>query len=131
MDCRKYKELNVHYCPIYLKDSVQLKNRLLRRAKNVAKPYDEITEEGLLIKGIFFPSPNINTAPLSTLKSKIQAEFEIPDEMISINQEKKCIETAWWILEEIAAELKKKGFKCYISEIYPTVDELETTRIPL
>ena len=42
----------IHYCPSSLKDSIQMKNRLINRAKNVAKPYDIITDEGLILRGI-------------------------------------------------------------------------------
>jgi hypothetical protein len=38
------------------------------------------------------------------------------------------VEVAPWVLEDIADEL---GFKCYISEQYPTADALEVERTPL
>ena len=34
------------------KDVVQLRNRIKRRARRVAKKYDLVTDEGMLIKGI-------------------------------------------------------------------------------
>lgn len=45
------KGLSAHYCTAKLKDSVQLKERITRRAKNIAHEFDRITEEGLLIRG--------------------------------------------------------------------------------
>ncbi len=50
---RKIK-LNVHYCTARLKDKVQLANRIKRRAKNIKRPYDRITEEGTLIRGAIY-----------------------------------------------------------------------------
>ena len=43
--------ITIHYCSSKYKDNVQLRNRLLRRAKNYAKPFDEITDEGLVVRG--------------------------------------------------------------------------------
>lgn len=38
----------VHYCSSSLKDAVQLRNRIMRRAKNVVKNYEIITDDGTL-----------------------------------------------------------------------------------
>ncbi|MFW9864882.1 MAG: radical SAM protein [Candidatus Thorarchaeota archaeon] len=43
--------LKMNFCPIHSKDYYQLKNRYLRRAKNIKLPYEVITEEGLLLFG--------------------------------------------------------------------------------
>ncbi|MFH2028129.1 MAG: radical SAM protein [Nanoarchaeota archaeon] len=47
-------KMNVHYCTATLKDKVQLGNRIKRRAKNVAKNYDEVTKIGTLIRGAVY-----------------------------------------------------------------------------
>jgi len=39
----------MHFCSIKAKDYYQLKNRYIRRAKNIKLPYEVITEEGLLV----------------------------------------------------------------------------------
>jgi len=49
-------EINVHYCTATLKDKVQLANRIKRRAKNIAKAYDKITQDGTLIRGSIYLS---------------------------------------------------------------------------
>ncbi|MDX1798230.1 MAG: 4Fe-4S cluster-binding domain-containing protein [Candidatus Lokiarchaeia archaeon] len=41
--------IQMHFCPIRAKDYHQLKNRYIRRAKNIRLPYEVITEEGLLL----------------------------------------------------------------------------------
>lgn len=43
-------ELPIHYCSSSVKDAVQTRRRLLRRGKNVAKPYEAIDAEGVLSK---------------------------------------------------------------------------------
>ena len=45
-------EIGILYCSCSFKDGIQLKNRIIRRAKNIVKPYEIISDEGTLIKGI-------------------------------------------------------------------------------
>ncbi len=121
-------ELNIHYCPARLKGGVQLRNRLLRRAKNVAKPYENITEEGLFLKGVitFEKEDNLN------LLYSIIRKHNFSDELIYFNLEKLRIETSIEIAKKIAEEAKKKGFKVGILEEYPTDHpRLETSYTPL
>ncbi len=47
--CRDEK---VHWCASGFKDSVQLRKRLIRIAKNTARPFDEVTTDGTVIYGI-------------------------------------------------------------------------------
>ncbi|RLF52527.1 MAG: radical SAM protein [Thermoplasmata archaeon] len=110
----------IHYCSSAFKDAVQLRKRIERRARNVAKLYEVITEDGTLLKGVIMADKE--------QMEKIKEEFEIDDELISWDEEKKRIETSPFILEEIAKYLP---FKCYIVEEYPTADRLEVEVIPL
>jgi len=110
----------IHYCSSSFKDAIQLRRRIERRAKNVAKLYEVITEDGTLLKGIILAEKDkIN---------EIKEEFEIEDELIEWNEKKQRIETSPFILEEIADYLP---YECYIIEEYPTADRLEVERIPL
>lgn len=45
-------DLNLHYCSSQFKDTVQLRQRYLRTAKNVAKDYETVTDEGTIISGV-------------------------------------------------------------------------------
>ncbi|MEM3445580.1 MAG: radical SAM protein [Thermoplasmata archaeon] len=119
---REFEDYRVHYCSSAFKDRVQLRNRLLRRAKNVAKDYEVVTEEGTLLKGIIY-----SEEPWK-LKQKLVEEFGIPENLVEVVKGKKMVLTHPGILEEIAREL---GEKAYIVEVYPTEDGLEVERIPL
>jgi pyruvate formate-lyase activating enzyme-like uncharacterized protein len=54
--------------------------------------------------------------------------FDIPKKLVWIDLEKKRLEVAPWILEEIAADLP---YPSSVVEEYPTADRLEVERIPL
>lgn len=110
----------IHYCSSSFKDAVQLRKRIERRARNVAKIYEIITEDGTLLKGVIM-------ADKEKIK-EIMEEFEIDENMISWDEEKKRIETSPFIIEEIAQYLP---YKCYIIEEYPTADRLEVEITPL
>ncbi len=120
-------KIGVHYCSVSFKDGVQLKNRITRRANQVAKPYDVITHDGTLIKGVVYPS-DVSLAPLKLLLNKT---YKIPSHMLHLDVDKKRIEIAAWLLEKIAPKLIRQGYQCYIIEEYPTADRLEVERNPV
>jgi len=121
--------ITAHYCPIITKDQYQLKNRLLRRAKNVAKPYEKVTEDGLLLKGVI--KGDFSKEALNKLRNWLIREFNVPPKHIGINLQKNRLEIDGWILEELSSTLKEKGYKCGVVEEYPTADVLEVLYIPL
>lgn len=110
---------SVHYCSASFKDGVQLTNRIKRRAKNIARPGDIITEEGTLIKGV------IITDNPDSLIDELVSVYEVPEEMICYNDKKNRIEINIYILEEIYEDLDAD---CYGVEEYPTADRLEVER---
>ncbi|MCQ2078884.1 MAG: radical SAM protein [archaeon] len=118
----KYPDYRIHFCSSTFKDSVQLRNRLTRRAEHIAKEYDVITDDGTLVKGIIYHR-NLDEA-LTYLKEN----YDVPDELMYLDSGRNRIEIAPWILEEVGAELP---FKCYIVEEYPTEDRLEVERTPI
>ncbi|MFX1465639.1 MAG: radical SAM protein [Promethearchaeota archaeon] len=121
--------ITAHYCPIVTKDQYQFKNRLRRRAKNVAKPFEKVTEDGLLLKGVI--KGEFSKEALNELRNRLIREFNVPPMYIGVNLEKKRLEISGWILEELSSTLKELGFTCGIVEEYPTVDALEVLYIPL
>ena len=50
LEYTRQKGLAAHFCTAKLKDSVQIRKRLQIRAKNVALPFDERTEDGTLLR---------------------------------------------------------------------------------
>ena len=116
--------LNYHLCTAKLKDAVQLRNRLKRMAKNVAKPYMEITEEGTLRFGIAVYDD------LMELYTLLVEEAGVPEEWLYINMEKGRIEMPIEVAEELADAIEG-DVKFYIVEEYPTWDRIEVERIPL
>ncbi|MBD3248513.1 radical SAM protein [Candidatus Woesearchaeota archaeon] len=118
-----YKEYNldVHYCTAKLKDTVQLGKRIKRRAKKIAKSYDIVDEEGILVRGA------IHCRDLAKVRKELMKEFDIPGELIDIDDARERLLTSVEIVEELKEELKKKGLKPVIVEEYPTWDRLQLT----
>lgn len=94
---------NVWFCSSAFKDSVQLRKRLLRVARNTARPFDEVTEDGTVVYGLV---ENVRAFP-SVLQDYGQDMYIIQDG---------AIETAWWILVE---ERERIGGKKSLIERYP------------
>ena len=113
-------KLDVHYCTCKLKDGVQLRNRIKRRAKSVAKAYDHIDEDGMLVRGaIYFDNIGKLNKVLSLLK-----ENKVPKKFYELDKEKdgnKRILTTITVVEILKKDLKKYGKPAIVSE-YPTSD---------
>ena len=122
----KYPKLNVHYCTATLKDKVQLANRIKRRAKNIAKPYDKITEDGTLVHGAVYlkgwqPSfgykeklsalterkRSNQVRILKRIKNRLQKDFAIKKELIGVDQRKLRVLTSVKEIEKIRDDINK------------------------
>jgi uncharacterized protein len=119
--------IGVHYCSVSFKDRVQLRNRIKRRAKTIAKPYDVITSDGTLMKGVI----ESTRQPLRQTGAMLRRKYTVPTELMHIDADKNRIEIAAWILEKIAPDLDKNGYLCFLVEEYPTADRLEVERLSL
>ena len=120
-------DIGVHYCSSSFKDGIQLRNRIKRRAKNIAKTSDVITDDGTILKGIIVSSDKTPEQIYHFLIS----EFEIDELEFYVNEDQNRLELNPSILEEISDKLKDAGFECFIVEEYPTADRLEVERTPL
>ncbi len=91
---KKYKKatITIHYCSARYKDGVQLKNRLIRRAKNYAKNFDEITEEGLLVRGRVILKDALG---ITEIISDLQVTHEIRIENMEIDEDYNTIFIHW------------------------------------
>ncbi|MDD3246533.1 MAG: radical SAM protein [Methanosarcina sp.] len=116
----------VRFCSSTYKDAVQLRKRFQRIAKNTAREFDEITEDGTLIYGV------INGGD-QELAGEILGEIEVPDELYEVKEGK--IEIAWWVLEDLKDGLKEEleplGTKLFIIERHPFEDGMLVELIPL
>jgi len=116
---KRNRKSNIHFCSSSFKDGVQLRKRLIRRAEHICTEYQAVTEDGTLVRGYVYSDD------LDAVVSKLR-ELDVPDELFKVLENK--VEVAPWVLDDIADEI---GFKCYISEQYPTADGLEVERTPL
>lgn len=107
------KQLSVHFCPSMLKDVYQYTNRIKRRAKSIKKPFETVTEEGLLKKGAVF-------ADISKL------DF-LPESELFERKDMNRIETS----EKNARIAAKKGFKAAIVLELPTAEGFDIELEPL
>ena len=117
----RHPDMRIHFCSSTFKDGVQLRNRLKRKAEKSAKEYEVITEDGTVIKGVLY-------GDLAEAKRMLSEEYDVPDVLMFLDEERNRLEVAPWVLEEIASELP---FRCYEVEEYPTADRLEVERAPL
>ena len=114
--------ITVHYCTSGFKDGWQLRTRIRRRAESVARPWDVITEDGTLVKGI------VEGEGLDALMRELSETHRVPTDLMGVDAPRRRLEIAPWVLEEIAPRL---GRPAYIVEEYPTADALEVERTPL
>jgi hypothetical protein len=115
------KGTNLHFCTAKLKDKVQLGERIKKRAKNIAKKYDLVDEEGILIRGAIYCRNPVK------VRKELMKEFDIPAELIEIDNKRGRLLTGAWIIDEIKEELKARRLKIAIVEEYPTWDRLQLT----
>ncbi len=107
----------LHFCPAAVKDSTQLRQRYLNRAKKVKRPYEEVTPEGLLVKGVV-RGPNDR---LVELRSRLIEEGEVPPEMLFLLEGGTTLEGPAFLFaeKEILRLIKKKKLEAGIMETLP------------
>jgi len=105
----------VYFCTSVFKDAAQHRNRLKRKAENLRRPFDEVTDDGTLVYGVTQATP---------------ARFDelgVPQEYFEVSNGH--IEVAWWLLEEMVEDGDLEEGE--IVERYPTYDEQVVERTPL
>lgn len=118
---RRWKT-TVHYCTSGYKDGWQLRSRIRRRALNVARPWEVVTDDGTLLKGI------VEGSDLESLMRDLASARRVPEGLMGLDGGRKRLEIAPWILERIAPSLGRPSF---LVEEYPTADGLEVERTRL
>ncbi len=87
-------DFTLHYCSAITKDAVQFRNRLIRTAEIVRKPYEEI-QDGMIVKAIFTLPEYIIPAEFMEI---MYEEYEIEQDMIFLREDN-LIETSWYIAD--------------------------------
>ncbi len=143
--CAKNTRLRVHYCTVRLKDAVQLRRRMIRRARNVAMEYDIVTGEGLLVRGALYHGKTVPAygygraldavrpvskarilASLKDAARRLRREHGLPAGLMEVDARRLRILTGAWVAEELASDARNLGLKPAVVEEYPTWDGLIT-----
>jgi len=114
---RSVEELGLsgHFCPAYIKDSAQFRNRLRRKARNIAMPHEVITRDPLLVKGVIEPPEGTSLEEaLGRIKSIA------PELHVYVNVSKSRLECNYKELKKLSKLLKGAGFKLSIVGELPT-----------
>ncbi|OLS15283.1 MAG: radical SAM domain-containing protein [Promethearchaeota archaeon CR_4] len=109
--------VSLHFCPAAVKDSTQLRQRYFHRANKVKRPYEEVTPEGLLVKGVV-RGPYEH---LLELRSRLIEEGEVPPEMLFLPEGSNTLEGPAFLIteKEILRIIKKSKLEAGIIETLP------------
>ncbi len=135
-------KLTVYFCSAKLKDKTQMGKRIIRRAKGVAKNYDKVTEEGMLIRGAIYLdklSPGANYHEIlekltADERKKILAELKEKYDWMKrklflrnseLDEEKLRILTKEKEARRLVKKLKRLPYVVAVVEEYPTKDSVE------
>ncbi len=94
----------LHFCSSGSKDGIQLKQRYRRRAKQVKRPFEFVSDEGLLE---FARLTVFDEKDFELLVSLLKDELEISDDMYETNKQILSIDIADVIAVEIIEELRE------------------------
>ena len=111
--------IKMHYCSIIAKDYFQLKNRYYRRANSIKRPYEEITEEGLLI----FAEIEGNIKSIEIFYDILKKEYKLEPPLIHLMKNKLQLPVAITINEDFLSKLENLTLDCNIIEMLPFRDE--------
>lgn len=127
------KGIRAYFCTGKLKDSVQMKQRIKRRACNIALPTDEVTEEGLLIRGCIYLkdlAPGFDyqeRIKKAQTKETLQQLEQLQQQFGGVVDKKKLrVLLSEKDIKEKAKEIKQQNAIPAIIEEYPTADAIET-----
>jgi hypothetical protein len=133
------ESLSVHFCTSKFKDAVQMRKRLERRLEQTIRVFEERDDtDPLLVLGIVRGTHRnpLTVAELEAVQNELVTQFEVPTDLLNLDDERMRIEIAPWILEEIADELRTSfsninNLEIGIAYEYPTWDRLQTMFDPL
>ncbi len=123
----RQRSLSGHYCPSFIKDGVQLRMRLSRRAKKIKKPYETEIEKGVLCKAVIYCKNNLE---LLKIKKYLLDRYSLKEKLVFLNRDKERIETVYWLIDEFSNDPLLKKYKMGVVEELATYKRIETTFIP-
>lgn len=135
-------KFDIHFCSAKLKDAVQLANRILRTGKNIKRPFEKITKEGLLVRGVVYleelkpdfgyqktikglsdDKKKVFLSKLEELRTKLVKNHRLKESELIVDTTKVRIITSISNAKIIAK--KNKDLKCAVTTEYPTSDQIE------
>jgi pyruvate formate-lyase activating enzyme-like uncharacterized protein len=133
------QHLSVHFCSARFKDSVQMRRRLERRLEQTIRNFEERDEQDpILIVGVVraVHGSQLEHEQLALIHTTLQNQFDVPTDLMNIDETRRRVEVAPWVIEEISEQLKEiladiKDFEIGIAFEYPTWDRLQTMFNPL
>jgi len=119
--------LNAHFCPAQAKDAYQYKGRLKRMALRAARPFEEVTEDGLLRRGeVTGPLPL-----LLRLASWLKSKAMLHEHMLHLDEAASKLESTVEALRMAKRAGVLEGLEAFIVEEYPTFDRRRCSTSPL
>jgi uncharacterized protein len=115
----------VHYCSSRFKDSVQLRQRLLRRAERTAPAFARRTPDGTIVLGVV---ESTGGGDLARWSRRVAERIGLASADYRFDPERRRVELAPATLRRAARRLPWPAFEV---EVYPTADALEVERSPL
>jgi len=140
--CQKNTNLNVHYCSCKFKDKIQMGLRLRFRAKNIARKFDIVDNEGMLTRGVVFlkelmpgfsyhenikkiKNKNKVMMKLKDIRKELISNCKIKPDLIEVDAEKLRLLTSSKLIKKNANKIKKLDLIPAIVKEYPTKDAME------
>lgn len=110
-------QLKFHLCTTRAKDYYQLKNRYKRRAQTIKKPYEEISEEGLLVYGKLIGSED----DLHSFYWQLRNESQVPSEILDLDSKENCLKIPYYFFldKDFLAVLSEYPLKGKVIEMIP------------
>ncbi|MHA2395774.1 MAG: radical SAM protein [Candidatus Thorarchaeota archaeon] len=133
------QNLSVHFCSARFKDSIQMRRRLERRLEQTIRNFEERDEQDpLLIVGVIraVHGRQLEHEQLAQIHTTLQNQFDVPADLMNIDETRNRVEVAPWVIEEISKQLREilvdiKDIEIGIAFEYPTWDRLQTMFNPL
>ena len=115
------KNLPVHFCTARLKLDYQLRNRLINRARSIKKPFEKVTKNGFLMKGV------VEGGKLEIIVKELK-KLNIPANQMFVNKDKSRVEIS---PEAAKIAARKLDFKVSLVEEYPSFKPWDWEKTPL